>query len=154
MKFTKKQQLFINKLLCLILNNNLHIQYEQTFNKKIMIYEINHKNNLPSKQHLKLQLSCYKHNDGYMDENIMFSEELISDEIVVEIKTLFNVGNLDDSCKNISYMLCILKKMKIDFQFIGIMKKQYNRIEPKFCINRDKSSADDYSVWGIYKSAL
>lgn len=37
-----------------------------------MIYEINHKHNLSPKHHLKLQLSCYKHNDVYMNEDIMF----------------------------------------------------------------------------------
>jgi hypothetical protein len=44
--------------------------------------------------------------------------------------------------------------MKIDFQFIGIMKKQYNRIEPKFRISNDKLSDNGYSIWGLYKSAL
>ena len=154
MKFTKKQQLLINKLLTLIKNNNLHIQYEQTFQKKLMMYEINNKDNLPSKQHLELQLSCYKNNDGYMSENIMFSEELISNEIIDDIKTIFKVGHLDDNCKNISYMLSIFKKMKINCQFIGIMKKQYNRIDSKFCINRYKSSEEDYSIWGLHKSAF
>ena len=159
MKFTKKQQLFIDKIFYLILNNNFYIQYQQTFKKKMMIFELDNKNFSTnrnkiklSKQNLQLELSCCKINDGYMSENIMFCEELISDEIVVEIKTLFKVGNLDDNCKNISYMLCILKKMKKDFQFIGIMNKQFNRIEPKFCIRNDvEKSTDNYSIWGLYK---
>ena len=148
MKFTKKQHLFVNKLFTLIENNNLHIQYEQTFRKKIMIYELINKFNLPSNEHLKLQLSCYKHNEKYMNTNIMFSEELISDELVDEIKTLFKVGQLDNNSKNISYLLCILKKMKINFKFIGIINKQYNRIS----INHDKSKTDNYSIWGYNMS--
>jgi hypothetical protein len=154
MKFTKKQQMLIDKILTLIQNNNLHIQYEQTFQKKIMIYEINRKNDLLSKEHLELQLACYRHNDGYMREDIMFTDELISDEIVDEIKTIFKMGHLHDNWKNISYVLCLFKKMKINVEFIGIMKKQYNRIDAKFSIHRDKSTENEYSIWGLYKSAF
>ena len=95
-----------------------------------------------------LWLSCRKNNDGYMSENIMFSEELINDEIVDEIKTLFNVGNVNVNSKNISFVLCIFKKMKINSNFVGFLNKKYNRIYAKFCIDGDKSLYD-YSIFGL-----
>ena len=149
MKLSNNQQVFIDKLFILIKENNLCIEYNQTFKKKIMLQELKNKFST-SKTNFEydLWLSCRKKNDGYMSENIMFSEELINDEIVDEIKTLFNVGNVNVNSKNISFVLCIFKKMKINSNFVGFLNKKYNRIYAKFCIDGDKSLYD-YSIFGL-----
>lgn len=151
MKFTKKQQLFIDKLMSLIESNNLSIQYEQTFKKKVMLQEFLHKYALRDTCRFDygLRMSCCQNNDGYMYENIMFSEELFDDEFIDELKSLFNVGNLDEkTCKKVSYVLCLLKKMKISCNFVGVYNNTFDKIYAKYSIVRYKSFSDK-SIFGF-----
>ena len=149
MKYTKKQQMFINNLFVLLKTNNLVIEYNQTFKKKVMLQELQNKfSTIKTKFDYHLYLSCVKHNDGYMSEKNMFSEELITSEMVSEIKTLFNLRHLDKDSKNISYVLCLLKKIKIHSNFIGFINKNVHRIEAKYCIHRDRT-LNNYSIFGF-----
>jgi hypothetical protein len=57
----------------------------------------------------------------------------------------------DEKSKNISYLLCFLKKIKIECIFIGFVNKKYNRIDAKYCIHRDKLTSD-FSIFGFNRS--
>jgi hypothetical protein len=148
MKLTKKQQIFIDKLLLLIKQNNLCHQYKQTFLKKIMLEELLCSINNTYDFNYKLSMSCYQNNAGYMSNNIMFSSDLFNNHLINELKILFNVGQLDNNCKKISYVLSVFKKMKINCDFIGIINNKCNRIIPKYLIKY--KTEDAISIFGFY----
>jgi hypothetical protein len=148
MKLTKKQQIFIDKLLLLIKQNNLCSQYKQTFLKKIMLEELLCSINNIYKFNYKLCMSCYQNNAGYMRNNIMFSSNLFNNDLINELKILFNVGQLDNNSQNISYVLSVLQKIKINCDFIGIINNKSNRIMPKYLIKYKMEYAT--SIFGFY----
>ena len=164
-----EQQTCLNRLLSALLTHNMCQQYECMFLKKTVLNELlymySHKacSSSSSRSNMETPLAFtnvhhhelmdIKNSMGYMLENVMFTNESFSPELIREIKALFHIRLFDQRAKNnANYVVALLKKLNISSQFIGVLNRETSHIMTKveMATTNYKRCAQDISIFGVF----
>ena len=152
---THVQQTCLNRLVAALLFHNGWQQYEGTFLKKTVLNELMYRRESVNDAEFdyKQELMHLKNTTGYMLENVMFTNESFTAELIHEIKTVFRIRLFDQRAKNnANYVVALLKKMNISTQFIGVVNKETSQIITRtdMAAKNYKRCAQDTSIFGVF----
>lgn len=153
---THAQQTCLNRLVAAMLLHNGWQQYEGTFLKKTVLNELMYRESSTvsiAEFDCKQELMHLKNTTGYMLENVMFTNESFTAELIHEIKTVFRIRLFDQRAKNnANYVVALLKKMNISSQFIGVVNKETSQIitRAEMAAKNYKRCAKDTSIFGVF----
>lgn len=184
LNLTHDQTACIDRLVAALIMHNVCPQYEQMFLKKTVLIELlymyphiqmlrgcTHKRNrihnvwmttIPATTgvrhqfefEVEVELMHIKNTMGYMLENIMFTNESFTPELIREIKALFHIRLFEQRAKNnANYVVALLTKLNISSRFIGVVNQDTSHIITKahMAATGYKRCAQDTSIFGMFK---